>query len=456
MKKNLVQDVIPGKKSIRNIEISSRPKKFLEKKPIIEEVTIEEEEVTITPVKKSGGIKIKKSLPKEDPEPYSYEVEEPRRSSKVGLYIAVGIFLLALMFAISALFKSAKISITPKEETKELSDTFTAKKDITTGSLGYQVVTTVKDLDKTVEATGEQNVEKKAQGKIVIYNNTSAPQKLVATTRFQTTEGLVFRIVNPVTVPAKFIKDGKSVAGSIEASVIADKAGPDYNIGLKDFTIPGFKGDPKYTLIYGRSKVDMTGGFSGMQKVVSKEVMAAADAQLESDLRAALARNITSQIPENFVLYEKTITYKFEPTTQVNTSTGNAVLRKRGTTTAVIFDKGILSRAIIGKVLPAESNSVIKITNLGDLNFAYAGDATVDPNTQTSITFTLKGTPNFVWVFDENKLKTDLLGLSKKNAQIVIGTYGTIKEAWVETYPFWNSTIPSDTNKVTLINTLTK
>ena len=44
--------------------------------------------------------------------------------------------------------------------------------------------------------------------------------------------------------------------------------------------------------------------------------------------------------------------------------------------------------------------------------------------------------------------------LSKKNAMSVVGTYSTIQEALITTRPFWNSTIPSDPAKVTLVNTL--
>jgi hypothetical protein len=451
MKKNIVQDVIPGKKSIRNIDVGSRSKKIIE----IDNATPTPRKET--PAKKEIPLKINRSIPQKESAPlYSYDYDTPKKSSRKALYIAVGIFVLALLFGISALFKGAKITLTPKQDTKALNETFTAKKDVTTAGLGFQLVTTAKDLEKTVEATGEERVDKKASGKIVIYNNTTASQKLIATTRFQTPEGLIFRIVNPVTVPAKSVKDGKTVAGSVEATVEADKAGVEYNIPLKDFTIPGFKGDAKYTQIYGRSKTEMTGGFSGMQKVVSKDVMTAAEKELEESLKVQLAKDIITQIPENFVLYNNSLSYKFDPVTQVNSSTGGAVLHKRGTTSGVIFDKGALSRVIIGKLLPAETNSVIKITNLQDLSFSFASSTGFDPNTSTNIAFSLKGAPNFVWVFDENKLKTDLLGLSKKNAKIVIGTYGTIKEAWVETYPFWNGTIPTDPNKVKLINTLTK
>ena len=73
---------------------------------------------------------------------------------------------------------------------------------------------------------------------------------------------------------------------------------------------------PKYTKIFARSKTEMTGGFSGMQKVVSKETMDNSDKELEELLKKSLSMDIVSQIPENFVLYENSVSYNLEPTTQ--------------------------------------------------------------------------------------------------------------------------------------------
>ncbi len=473
-KKNVVQDVIPPKKSIRNVKLSERgtdlastakrPVSRIEKEPVAPPAEVEESFSRPVAIKTEAPMRIEplnnnnnNNRPPVNPvQSYKYEFDEPKRSSKKVLYIGAFVLVVLLGFGVSAFFKSAKVTITPKNQTVNLDDTVSAKKDLSNGGLGFQVVTVVKDVEKNVEATGESQVIKKAQGTITIYNSySSQPQKLVATTRFETPEGLIYRLINPVIVPGTSIKSGKTVAGSIDAIVEADKAGADYNIGLKDFTIPGLKGDPKYSKMYGRSKTEMTGGFAGMQKTVSPDVISQSNVELQELLKAALSKDITSQIPADFVLYASSLTYTFNPVTQANSSTGGAVLKRRGTASAVIFDKGLLSRALLAKLIPASVNDVVKVTNLEDLDFAYAS-GTSSVSTASSIAFTLKGNPQFVWVFDENKIKSELLGLSKKEAKNVIIKYPTIKEAWIETQPFWNQTIPSDSNKVTVINTLTK
>lgn len=475
--KNLVQDVIPPKKSIRNVKLSERGTDLASsvkktttrvvKEPTPVEPPAEENFSRPVAIKTEVPMKIEPINPLNTinnnrppinniTNSYKYEFDEPKKPSKKVLYAGILVLVVLIMFGVSAFFKSAKITITPKNQTAVLNDIFTAKKDISSGGLGFQIVTVAKDVEKNVEATGEAQVNKKAQGTITIYNNYNAQsQKLVATTRFQTPEGLIYRLINPVTVPGTTVKSGKTVAGSIDAVVEADKAGADYNIGLKDFTIPGLKGDPKYTKIYARSKTEMSGGFSGVQKIVSPEIVNQSNTELEESLKTSLSKDITSQIPADFVLYASSLTYTFNPVTQANSSTGGAVLKKRGTASAVIFDKGLLSRTLLAKLIPSAVNDVVRVTNLEDLDFAYA-TGTASINTASYIAFSLKGSPQFVWVFDENKIKSELLGLTKKEAKNIITKYSTIKEAWIETQPFWNQTIPSDSNKVTLINTLTK
>lgn len=482
MKKNQVQDVIPPKKSIRNVELPSRSRSQEKAtKPEPQEFTDPEEEMEMLASKKEIPVSFPKpkataktsdvftrpvsiKTPAQTPPPpikpvsdYKYEYEEPKKPSRKGKYFALLVLLVVVGFGISAFFKSAEIKVTPLEQTKSLNESFKATKNAANGDLAFQMVTTSKSVERTVEGGSSQQVEKKATGTIVIYNNYSAQsQTLVATTRFETPEGLIFRLVKGVTVPGQQTTAGKTVAGSVEAVVEAEKSGASYNIGLKDFTIPGFKTDPKYKFVYARSKTSMTGGFSGLQKTVSQADLDKADADMQTELKSSLAKDIVTQIPENFILFDNSLSFSFDPITQTTSASGSVVLNKKGTTNAVIFDRALLSRAVLAKILPDAAPDIIKVTNLSTLAFTYDPKVIFDPNSSLTLSFNLSGTADLVWTFDENKLKTDLLGLSKTNAKAVISNYKSIKEAWITTSPFWNQSIPSDPSKVTLINTLTK
>ncbi len=438
-KKNIVQDVIPGKKSIRNVILPS-------KSPNLWRVEDNDSKI-------NTKIDIK-TLENPLTPSYKFEYDEPKKHSGKVFYVSIVLFILTLTFGLSTFWKSAKVIITPKQEVRILNSNFKASKNVSTG-LGFQIVTTTKDAEKIVTANGEEQVLKKARGTIVIYNNTVQTQKLVVTTRFQTKEGLVFRSLGPVSIPPKQIVNGKSVAGNIETVVEADKAGVDHNVGLKDFTIPGFKGDPKYTLVYARSKTEMSGGFNGKQMVVSKEIMEKTDKELEDILKSGLLKDISSQIPDNFVLYNNGLFYNFQPVVQ-GSMQDSVVLKKKGAISAIIFDKGVLSRAIMAKITPDQTSSMIKVDNLTLLNFSLLSPTSFNPINSTTVEFNLSGNANLVWIFDQNKLKTDLLGLSKRSANSVLSSYDSIKSANVETYPFWNKNIPLDAGKVTVINTIAK
>lgn len=470
MKKNVVQDVIPPKKSIRNIELPRRSLARAEhdieeiprikKKPLDEfsrSVPIKQNPIKIDPVAKKSNFLEDDFNHINPPKNYSFEYTDEKPKKKKGRIFALVLLLALAGFGVSYFFKGAVITLTPKQEIKNLNNSFSAKKDIPTNvnELGFQIVKISKDVEKIVEATGEEQVSKKARGTIVIYNNYSnTAQNLVATTRFETPEGLIFRLVNPVSVPGRQVVSGKTIPGSIEALVEADVAGAEYNIGMKDFTIPGFKGTPRYQGFYARSKTEMTGGFVGVQKIVSPQNIEMAETELETSIKEIIMNDIKKEVPSNFVMYEGGLLYKTEPLVQASSTGNTVVLRKKGSVSAIVFDRKNLTEEIIKKVSPELSGENITISNLDALTFNFTNNSSFNPESSSLANFDLSGNINIVWDIDENMLKNELFGLSRKQASEVISKNGNISEAWVKTRPFWNIKIPKDPEKITIINTL--
>ncbi len=146
-----------------------------------------------------------------------------------------------------------------------------------------------------------------------------------------------------------------------------------------------------------------------------------------------------------------------------STDQSSAIVQEKATAQAIIFDKTALSQAIVGQVLPDTAGQPVIVNNLSDLTFAFASStqniassASFDPSSLNQISFSLTGSATVIWTFDENMLKTNLLGLTKDQAQSLISANKSIQEAWIVTRPFWNQTIPNDPNKVTLTNSLDK
>lgn len=460
-KKNLVQDVLPSKRSIRNIELPNRSRRSSISNDISKVSTKddydEQEFSRPVSIKKeadiNAGIKpTKQPEVKENTYHYEYEDEVKRPSKKI-LYAVVIVAVLVIGFAVSSLFKQATITITPHSQVVALDSSFTAKKDAVGTTLGFQVVSISKEVSKEIPASGSENVSIKAKGTITVFNNTAEPQRLIATTRFETSDGLIYRIPNAITVPARTTKEGKVVPGSIDTQVEADQAGEKYNIGLKDFTVPGFKGSAKYEQVYARSKTEMTGGFVGARKVVSQENLNDANSMLEEELKTILSSEIEGQIPANFVMYQNAVNYSFSPSTQTGGSGDTAVINKKATATAFIFDRVTLTREIIEATSPNIADQNIKISNLDELNFSSASNISEIQNTG-NLTFKLEGQPQLVWVFDQNSLVSQVTGLSKSEVKQAISGYPAIKEATIEINPFWVMSVPKNEEKVKVVNTL--
>src|SRR6185436_19331087 len=100
------------------------------------------------------------------------------------------------------------------------------------------------------------------------YNNYStASQNLDIDTRLEGSNGKIYKTKTKIVIPG--MKDGKT--GSVEVKVYASVAGPEYNSAPLDFKIFGFKGTPKYSKFYGRSKGALSGGAKGKAPALSAE-----------------------------------------------------------------------------------------------------------------------------------------------------------------------------------------
>ena len=182
--------------------------------------------------------------------PSASSTPQKRRVTATVFLIGGGLVLIGSL-AYVFIESKAEIEIWPQKERVE----FQAE----AGSIPIDVFKTEKALSEEFAATGLKLKAEKAKGVIRIYNEySSSPQVLVATTRFISNEGKLFR------TPVKIVVPG--MPGTIDIEVVADQPGEEHNIGPSTFSIPGFAGTPKYTLFYAKSFESMAGG-------VKKEVL---------------------------------------------------------------------------------------------------------------------------------------------------------------------------------------
>jgi hypothetical protein len=432
MTRESFQDIVPPKRSIRNItnDRIRRP---------VRAVREEEEE-----------------------EEQSSEIfEEPprmRRSSHLALWLIAGVSFVVLSLAAALLFSGAKVTVVPKQQPVFIEAQFESFRNDTTipsGELSHEIMTIDAEATQTVPATTEEEAADRASGTIIVYNNfSSASQRLITNTRFETPDGLIYRIGEPVVVPGQRTVEGKTVPGSIEATVYADEPGESYNINLTDFTIPGFKGSPRYDGFYARSMTPMTGGFIGTRLAVDETTLAQARKTIEGSLREELLAKAFSQKPEGFYLFENGITIAY--TQLPNEDAANSVtIKEKGALSGILFSKEDFdARVAKNTVAGIAEEDWVTLVNTEGLSFSLLGDETA-PAQAERISFLISGNAHVVWQFDAEKLVSDLAGRSKEALQTVLSGYPSIEEAQVVLRPFWKQTFPEDPEKIDIVTTIT-
>jgi len=371
-----------------------------------------------------------------------------RGASHFGLWAIALISVLILFLAVSFLFGGAKIEITPRQENVVIDGNFRAFRNASSEELDFEVMTITREVSKEVPATGEEFVQEKASGRITVFNNySSAGQKLIKNTRFETPEGLIYRIKDAITVPGRKTIGGDITPGSIQVTVYADKPGERYNIGLTDFTIPGLKGDPRYSKSFARSNTAMTGGFSGNLRRASQADLDEARIELEGELRSQLIEEALSVKPEGFILLESSYIILTESGTS-NSSLDEVLVTENGTLYGFIFDQESFAKFVAINTIATYDGGEVELIGLDDLVFSINSPSLVNPESNESLSFALSGSTKVVWGYDEGALRADLASQSKKSIENILSNYSSIDRAVVTLRPFWKRSFPADGSKI--------
>lgn len=427
MSKNILRDVLPPtKRSIRDIPLSSSKQKT-------PDVTSE-----------IGKFKLVDSI-------------ETKKSFNFGgknVWLAVIATIVVVFVILSTVFAGAEVTIKPKQENVDISANFDAIRvgdevAINTAiAIPYKIITIDSQGSRSTSNVEVKEVDKKASGDIIVFNEyNSSDLRLVKNTRFETSDGLIYRIQKSVIVPGLKKSGGKTIPGSVTVTVYADAPGEKYNIGLVDFTIPGFKGSDKYNKFYARSKTAMTGGYSGTMKIVNDSELEKMRGEIYSDLESELKEKIYSQVPDNYVLFSDGIFMSFE--NQPNVDEGDSVkVVEKGILNAVIFNREELGGFVARNVVSGLGEDRVDILNIEDLEFSIENKENIEPWNDTSLKFSLSGNAQFVWLFDEEKMKNDFIGQPKRNVNSILSNYVGIQEAEVAISPFWKMKFPNDVDKI--------
>jgi hypothetical protein len=294
-----------------------------------------------------------------------------------------------------------------------------------TDELTYEIMTLEAEGERQVTATGQEATQSQAEGTILIYNEEQAdPVRLVTNTRFETSDGLIFKIKDSAVVPGYTEgNDGQRVPGVITAEVFADEVGEQYNVQPTKFTIPGFKGEPEYETVYAESVEPMTGGFDGMKFIIDEDELKTSQQALRTELRDSLLNRIEAEKPAGFLVFTGSVSFTYVTLPSVEYGDNLATIKEKVLMRIPLFKEDTFSEYIAEATIPGYEGGEIRITDHTSIDFKYENATTSasDISQLEVLQFNLIGKPQMVWEYDEGKLKTDLLNANKTALPSVLG-----------------------------------
>lgn len=390
------------------------------------------------------------NVPVEEVESIREEYYEPARkksvSSKKIIYgLGIAVFCAVVFWAGTAIFAHADISLRFQKTPWQDASLVTASIDPNVGAIKAQIFNPVKSATPLFPASGKSQVSYKAEGKMTIYNAySSKAQQLVATTRFETPDGKVFRLKAQVTVPGANIQDGKIIPSSIYADVIADKPGAEYNVGPVDkLTVPGFKGSPKFDGFYGKLETQIKGGFVGIRQVPTEADILIAKAKTTELLKAAFGASFLDTISGGLTILDGASSFEITKLT-VDTATdkdGNFSVLGQAKFTAIGFRESDLRGVLAGKARKQDPNASFE-----KLNLKYS--KVIPDFKRGAVTFEVDSDGVITPAFDSDDFRTSILGKQSADVKDMISKLPELSDGKMSLSPVWLSRVPTAPGRI--------
>ena len=380
----------------------------------------------------------------------------PKAAMKPGFFKKILLIILGIVVVVGGAIlygtlANAKITIKPKKA--DLNFTINVSASINSTSVDNDLMripgqrfSDKEEVSNTFPATGQKDVVQKASGTITIFNKSTTSQRLVATTRFETPDGIIFRIPATVTVPAATKVGSTTQEGSIQSAVYADRPGTDSNIGPSTFTIPGFDGTPKANDFYAKSDKPMTGGIIGPSKIITEEDYSKAQEGLTATLKDKILKAIKSQSGELTILDSSPIKYDAPATNaKAGDAAENLQMTIDGTADVVAFRAADVMALVKNYVEKSGDSQLLE----KGLTVTYA-----NPQLSTddsSVTFDVQVTGKSASTLDTNKIMGDVSGMTEDAIKNYLSGMNGVESAHVQLSPFWVKSIPKDPQKIKII-----
>jgi hypothetical protein len=365
-----------------------------------------------------------------------------RRRGKFPLKILIACVVVVLI-VFSSLFIFGKSTLTLYRSVQDttISGEFTATRK--EGTLPFDVITIEKKASKSVPAEGTEKVELFSEGTISIKNTSKETQPLVKNTRFESSEGYIYRIRESITIAAGTV----TKPSETKIKVYSDIPGEQYNLKKGVFTIPGLKDSPITKQLTIEAVEEFTGGFAGERPTVSEETKQSIVAQLQQALRDSFLTDLRKSVPEEYVFINGGASTTFQTLPNASAGAGTASIEVSAVTHAVVFANEVLAGAVAAKTVGSYQGERITIANPDSLTLVGGAIA---PSINT-FSFVLSGKPQLSWVVDSAKIASSLAGKSITAGKVHLNQLPEVDRFEFSPRPFFLSSFPADSSDIEVI-----
>lgn len=401
----------------------------------------------------------------------------PNKQALIGLVIAsLMMFLIIVYIALpgATIYLTPKSTVLEKSVNVALADYVTNRAEFDTHpekTIATYPVTLNYQKNLQYSSTGKLFKGENAKGKIKVVNESNQPWPLVVKTRFQNSEGIVFRTQNFASIPAK----SGDTPGSAFVDVVADEfdaynqiVGERGNLEPTRFFLPALRADNQAKL-YGESEEKMTGGVTNYIKVITQEDITAAENTLRSEIQNDTIEQLKLKVQEQanqigsearFELLNDPKALSFSdirisiPENLVDQQLENFELRGEVDLSGIYFNKDELLE-ILRNELTLKKSPEKKIVKIDDSSLFYSVFEQDPAQRKIKITASIKGIEEYE--IDQNQengrrlskiIKDHVVGKKVNEAKDYIQNLPEVNKVEIESWPSWAPTMPSVTDNI--------
>lgn len=459
---NAVEDETPTRLSERKLSISEILRKRKSNKN-----NVEISQIQNTPKKKE-----KKARPK-------FVIVAPNRHALIGL---VAVSLVILLFIVYIALPGATVYLTPAASVLEKSVNITLAdyqknraylETRPTHTIAAYPINTTVSRTITHTSTGKKFSDRgaNASGKITIINTSANTWPLVAQTRFQNADGIVFRINSQANVPAASVEG----PGKVEAFVVADQVdaygsivGERGNIPPSRFFLPGLK-ESSRSQVYAESSEPMTGGVTDYLSFISKEDVEASKSRLNDELLKSAVADLKLAVADKSKLVGTDGTYNLlegeqavkvgEVKINIDPGLEGRELREfevSGTVevSGVYYDHDAML-AILRNELLLKKSPQKELLRVNEDSTTYRIFEWDEAAGRIKLTANIKGVEQFSIDPEKEsganliqKIKERIVGMDIEQAELYIQNLPEINKVQIESWPAWSPTVPNISDNI--------